>query len=147
MTRRSTPGSMSPGNPSSASAIPAIPAINPTYSTFNTVGGDQTNITNNFYVDPNCDQGIWKFNLALQLTLDSSIFQYESISGYLLSSRLRTMMELSKVDWKTPASGSSMGHNLRNGSWKQIIFFGSPGHVRLPTIGQSSLNSDMHPSW
>src|SRR3984893_2870706 len=79
---RSSSGSMSPGNPSSASAIPAI---NPTYSTFNTVGGDQTNITNNFYVDRNYDQGIWKFNLARQRLIDILDKVYQWLSAVIPS--------------------------------------------------------------
>src|ERR1700733_7389192 len=76
---------MSPGNPSSASAIPAIPAINPTYSTFNTVGGDQTNITNNFYVDRNYDQGIWNFKLARQRLIDIPVQVYQWLSAVIPS--------------------------------------------------------------
>jgi hypothetical protein len=37
----------------------AIPAINVKDSTFNVAGGNQTNITNVYNVDPNCNQGIW----------------------------------------------------------------------------------------
>ena len=40
----------------SAGAIPAIKAKD---STFNVVGGNQTNITTIYNVDPNCNQGIW----------------------------------------------------------------------------------------
>jgi hypothetical protein len=69
-----TSGSMSPGNPSSASAIPAI---NGTYSAVSIVGGDQTNGTNNFYVDRNSDQGIWKFNPARQRLIDISVQVYQ----------------------------------------------------------------------
>jgi hypothetical protein len=39
----------------------AIPAINAQDSTVNVVGGNQ-NITNNYNVDPNCDQGIGPIN-------------------------------------------------------------------------------------
>jgi hypothetical protein len=124
-------------------AASAIPAINAKDSTINVVGGDQANITNNFYVDPNGDQGNWNPNLALQLTLDSSIFQIRSISGYLLLSLLRIMMELSKLAWKTPANGSSMEHDLYDGNCKQTIFFGSPGCVRFPAIIESSLGFDL----
>jgi hypothetical protein len=47
----------------------AIPAINAQYSTVNVVGRDQIFITNNYIVDPNCDQGIWinYSNLRLKL--------------------------------------------------------------------------------
>jgi hypothetical protein len=38
-------------------AMSAIPAINAKDSTVNVAGGNQTNITNNFYVDPNGDKG------------------------------------------------------------------------------------------
>jgi hypothetical protein len=41
----------------------AIPAIYANDSTFNTVGGDQIFITNNYNVDPNCDRGIWTNHL------------------------------------------------------------------------------------
>jgi hypothetical protein len=37
----------------------AIPTINAKDGTVNFVGRDQTNITNNYNVDPNCNQGIW----------------------------------------------------------------------------------------
>ena len=42
---------------SSTSSV-AIPAINAKDSNVNVVGGNQTIITNNYNVDPNCDQGI-----------------------------------------------------------------------------------------
>ena len=77
-----TSDSMLPGNPSSASAIPAI---NAPYSTFNNAGRDQTNITNNFYVDPNCDQGIWIFNLAHQRLIDISVKVYQWLSAVIPS--------------------------------------------------------------
>ena len=38
----------------------AITAINIEGNTYNVAGGNQTNITNNYNVDPNCNQGIWK---------------------------------------------------------------------------------------
>jgi hypothetical protein len=37
----------------------AIPAIDAKDSTVNVAGRDQIFITNNYVVDPNCDQGIW----------------------------------------------------------------------------------------
>ena len=45
-------------------AISAISAINAQDSTVNVVGGNQTNITNNYNVDLNCDQGIGPINLT-----------------------------------------------------------------------------------
>jgi hypothetical protein len=45
--------------PGTASAG-AIPAINANYSTFNLVGGSQTNITTPYNADPNYNQGIRK---------------------------------------------------------------------------------------
>src|ERR1700728_4293361 len=44
----------------------AIPAINAKDSTFNFAGRDLTFITNNYTVDPNCDQGIWINHPATQ---------------------------------------------------------------------------------
>jgi hypothetical protein len=91
---KSTPGSMSPSNPSSESAIPAI---NATYSTFNSAGRDQTIITNNFYVDRNYDQGIWKFNLARQRLIDISAQVYQWLSAVIPSTNydgaLKTRLE------------------------------------------------------
>ena len=46
---------MSPGIGSAG----AIPAINAKDSTLIVAGRDQTFVTNNYSVDPNCDQGIW----------------------------------------------------------------------------------------
>ena len=49
----------------SAVAIPAIPAINAINaqdSTFNVAGRDITIVTNNYSVDPNCNQGIGPIN-------------------------------------------------------------------------------------
>jgi hypothetical protein len=73
---------MSPGNPSSTSAIPAI---NAAYSTVSIAGRDQTNITNNFYVDRNYDQGIWKLNLAHQRLIDISDKVYQWLSAVIPS--------------------------------------------------------------
>ena len=50
-----TSDSISPGITSTT----AIPAIYAKDSTFNNAGRDQIFITNNYIVDPNCDQGIW----------------------------------------------------------------------------------------
>src|SRR6202034_1991463 len=44
----------------------AIPAIYAKDSTFNNAGRDQIFITNNYSVDPNCDQGIWTNHPATQ---------------------------------------------------------------------------------
>jgi hypothetical protein len=86
--------SMSPGNPSSASAIPPI---NATYSTVSIVGGDQTNITNHFYVDRNYDQGIWKINLARQRLIDILDKVYQWLSAFIPSANydgaLKTRLE------------------------------------------------------
>jgi hypothetical protein len=46
--------------------ITSIPAIYAKDSTVNAAGRDQTFITNNYAVDPNCDQGIWINQLATQ---------------------------------------------------------------------------------
>jgi hypothetical protein len=43
-------------------AIPAINAINAQDSTVNVAGGNQTFVTNNYNVDPNCNQGIGPIN-------------------------------------------------------------------------------------
>jgi len=42
----------------------AINAINAKYGTVNVAGGNQTNITNNLYVDPNGDKGNWISNIS-----------------------------------------------------------------------------------
>jgi hypothetical protein len=85
---------MLPGNPSSASAISAI---NAPYSTFNNAGRDLTNITNNFYVDPNCDQGIWKFNLIYLRLIDITVKVYQWLSAIIPSKNyngaLKTRLE------------------------------------------------------
>ena len=48
----------------------AIPAINAQDSTFNFAGRDLTFITNNYNVDPNCNQGITRIiNLRLKLII------------------------------------------------------------------------------
>jgi hypothetical protein len=53
------------------------------YSTVSIVGGDQTNGTNNFYVDQNYDQGIWKFNPARQQLIDISVQVYQWLSAVI----------------------------------------------------------------
>ena len=52
----------------STSAV-AIPAINAKDSTFNLVGGNQTNITINYNIDPNCDQGIGPIKHTISIEL------------------------------------------------------------------------------
>jgi hypothetical protein len=49
--------------------ITSILAINAKDSTVNVVGRDQTFITNNYNVDPNCDEGIWINQPAAQLII------------------------------------------------------------------------------
>ena len=58
----------------------AIPAINAKDSTFNVVGGSQTNITNIYNVDPNCNQGIWEHQFCgLELIIGpDKIYQWLS---------------------------------------------------------------------
>jgi hypothetical protein len=48
----------------SGTAMSAINAINAKYGTVNVAGGNQTNITNNLYVDPNGDKGNWISNIS-----------------------------------------------------------------------------------
>jgi hypothetical protein len=61
-----TPDSISPG----ITSIAAIPAINAQDGTVNIAGRDLTFITNNYNVDPNCDQGMTRIiNLWLKLII------------------------------------------------------------------------------
>jgi hypothetical protein len=54
----------------STTSTTAIPAIYAKHSTINTAGRDQIFITNNYNVDPNCDQGITRIiNLRLKLII------------------------------------------------------------------------------
>jgi hypothetical protein len=67
---------MSPGIASAG----AIPAINAKDSTINVAGGNQTNITTIYNVDPNCNQGIWTYqycDLGLIISPDK-IYQWLS---------------------------------------------------------------------
>jgi hypothetical protein len=90
---------MLPGNPSSASAIPAINASN---STVSIAGRDQTNITNNFYLDRNYDRGICKFNPACQRLIDIPVQVYQWLSAVIPSANydaaLKTRLE-NTGDW------------------------------------------------
>ena len=67
---------MSPGITSAG----AIPAINANDSTVNVVGRDQTNITNVYNVDLNCNQGIWAHHFCdIRLTIGpDKIYQWLS---------------------------------------------------------------------
>jgi hypothetical protein len=67
---------MSPGIASAG----AIPAINAKDSTINVAGGNQTNNTTIYNVDPNCNQGIWTHQFCkLRLIIGSDkIYQWLS---------------------------------------------------------------------
>jgi hypothetical protein len=104
--------SISPGTTSAT----AIPAINATYGTVNIVGRDQTNITNNFYVDRDSDQGIWRFNLARQRLIAISVLVYQWLSAVIPSANYHGALRVRLED-----TGLWFIDGARFAQWKATV--------------------------
>jgi hypothetical protein len=128
---------MSPGNPSSAFAIPAI---NATYSTVRIAGKNQTNITNNFYVDRNYDSGNWKSSQTHLELIDISDMVYEWLSAVIPSANYDGALKARLKD-----TGKWFIDGARFARWKSQAddLLWISGTRTFPAIIESTLDFDL----
>jgi hypothetical protein len=84
---------------SSTTAINSINSIDANDSTVNVVGGNQTNITTIYNVDPNCDQGIGSINHTTSTELIIRLDRiYQWLSAVIPSTNYHGALEVRMED-------------------------------------------------